>query len=74
VRRHRFDPSDMSRQVTLPSHPAFIAPAFRSVPRWLRIKGWVLALWLMGITSVLSVVNIVLMALMALMAKSGSCS
>ncbi|KAJ3291476.1 hypothetical protein HDU76_007266, partial [Blyttiomyces sp. JEL0837] len=49
----------LNRSATLPTHPAFVAPAFRSVPRWVPIKGWKLALGLMILTILVCIGNIV---------------
>ncbi|KAJ1553399.1 hypothetical protein HK405_008031, partial [Cladochytrium tenue] len=54
------DGGGLNRRRTLPSNPAFVSPAFRSVPRWLRIRGRTLAVALIVATSVLSVANLLI--------------
>ncbi|KAJ3195017.1 hypothetical protein HK101_001345 [Irineochytrium annulatum] len=49
---------ELKRKTTLPTHPDFVAPAFRSVPKWLKMRGWVLATTLGVITLLLSAINI----------------
>ncbi|KAJ3089018.1 hypothetical protein HK102_007407 [Quaeritorhiza haematococci] len=46
------------RRQSLPTHPDFVSPAFRSIPRWWKVKGRTVALWCIAITSLTSVANI----------------
>ncbi|KAI9349865.1 hypothetical protein DFJ73DRAFT_659666 [Zopfochytrium polystomum] len=65
--------ANLSRGRTLPSNPAFVSPAFRSVPRWLGIRGRTLAVILIFVTSLLSVVNIGISIAFSFISQSSTC-
>ena len=61
--------SDISRARTLPSHPSFRTPAFRTWPKWAPFKTVHVAWTVLVFTSVVSIANIVLSAYAAYLAS-----
>ncbi|KAJ3089061.1 hypothetical protein HK102_007302 [Quaeritorhiza haematococci] len=61
---------DMYRKHTLPTHPAFISPAFRSIPRWVPVRPKTIALVCLAFTCLITVGNLVLLLVQAAMGKS----
>ncbi|KAI9101277.1 hypothetical protein DFS34DRAFT_464392 [Phlyctochytrium arcticum] len=53
------DGADLIRKNTLPIHPQYVSPTFRSIPTWFPVRGRVVAWALLIITSAVSVANII---------------
>ena len=49
----------------IPHNPLFVTPAFRSVPSWLPVRGWMLAIILAVVTTILSISNIIMTIIMS---------
>ncbi|KAJ3000658.1 hypothetical protein HDV02_004343 [Globomyces sp. JEL0801] len=47
-----------SRLMTLPTHPSFKSPAFRSIPKWVGLRGKSVAIFVLTITSLTTLVNL----------------
>ncbi|KNC96338.1 uncharacterized protein SPPG_08240 [Spizellomyces punctatus DAOM BR117] len=54
------DGADLLRKATLPVHPQYISPTFRSIPTWFPVRGRVVAWTLLVITGGISVSNIII--------------
>ncbi|TPX60874.1 hypothetical protein SpCBS45565_g07390 [Spizellomyces sp. 'palustris'] len=54
------DGADLIRKATLPVHPQYISPTFRSIPTWFPVRGRVVAWTLLVITGGISIANIII--------------
>ncbi|KAI8824077.1 uncharacterized protein EV422DRAFT_305819 [Fimicolochytrium jonesii] len=52
-------PTDLMRLQTLPVHPQYISPTFRSIPTWFPVRARVVAWCLLGITGGVTIGNVV---------------
>jgi hypothetical protein len=52
--------SMVSRESSWPLHPEFITPTFRSIPKWVGIRGIIVAKWVLAIAAVTNIATIVL--------------
>ncbi|TPX56107.1 hypothetical protein PhCBS80983_g04782 [Powellomyces hirtus] len=57
IRNHL--PADLFRKQTLPVHPDFISPTFRSIPTWFPVRGRFVAYFLLVITVGVTVGNVI---------------
>ena len=55
----------LGRLKTLPTHPNFKSPAFRSVPKWMPIRGYQMAWIVLIVTSTVTLGNLILLFLPA---------
>ncbi|KAJ3346454.1 hypothetical protein HDU91_007038 [Kappamyces sp. JEL0680] len=53
-------PNRLERLKTLPTHPNFRSPAFRSVPKWMPIRGYHMAWIVLVVTSFVTIGNIII--------------
>ena len=51
----------LGRLKTLPTHPNFKSPAFRSVPKWMPIRGYHMAWIVLIVTSIVAIANLAML-------------